>query len=114
MANHEIAREGTRSTVRLGAKLTAVDVPELQAALKAEIAAGSREVAFDMAALRSLDSTGIGLLVATNNSLQAAQGSVRLDRVPPDLMKLLRGMRLVDRLHATAASAADAKDLPHG
>ena len=113
MVNYEMARVGTKSMVRLGQRFTAADVPELQGALKAEIAAGSREIAFDMEAMKSLDSTGIGLLVTTNNSLQAAQGSVRLDNVPPDLMKLLRGMRLVDRLHATATAPA-AKDPSNG
>jgi len=81
-----------------------VDVPGLQAGLKNEIASGVREIVFDFASVEMLDSSGIGLLVATNNSLAAVQGTIRLERVSVDLMKLLRSMRLVDRLHATAAA----------
>ena len=81
-----------------------MEAPALQAALKQEIAQGVKEIEFDLAKTRSLDSTGIGLLIAASNSLTALQGSVRLTQVAPSLLKLLQGMRLVERLHAVAAA----------
>lgn len=106
----EILREGSTVRVALGEKLSATEVPALQEALKGEIAAGARELVIDMTSTRLIDSTGIGLLIATNNSLAAAQGTVRVHHVTQDIFALLRSMRLIDRLHVTAAE----KESPHG
>lgn len=101
MENRKITRDGARLKVTPGAKLTAADAPDLQAALKHEIADGARDLEFDMKDTVTLDSMGIGLLVAVGNSLSAVQGGLRLTNVSSDIYKLLRSMRLVDRLHAT-------------
>ncbi len=101
MNNTKMTRDGAELRVTPGAKLTAVEAPELQAALKREIADGARNLEFDMQDTVSLDSTGIGLLVAAGNSLAAVQGGLRLTNVSDDIYKLLRSMRLADRLHAT-------------
>ncbi len=99
----EILREGANVCVILHGKLTATEAPELQAALKAELAAGATEVVVDLAATTLIDSTGIGLLIATHNSLGAAQGNIKVINAGPDIFGLLRSMRLVDRLRVTAA-----------
>ena len=103
MMGFEITRDGGQARVTLGAKLTAAEVTELQPVLKQEIVAGVREIVFDLAETTALDSTGIGLLIAANNSLAPVQGAIRLINLTPDLVKLLQSMRLVERLHATAA-----------
>jgi serine/threonine-protein kinase RsbW len=103
MTGHEISRDGGTVEVRLRGKLTAVEVPALQGTLKQELHSGGTEVVFDLADVASVDSTGIGLLIAANNSLSAVNGSIRLRNVPPDILRLLGSMRLVDRLHASAA-----------
>ena len=56
---------------------------------------------FDMKETITLDSTGIGLLVAASNSLRAVQGGIRLVSVKNDIFKLLRSMRLVERLRVS-------------
>ena len=99
----EILREGPRARVVLDGKLTATEVPELQSAIKAELAAGASEVVVDMAATTHIDSTGIGLLIATHNSLGAVQGTLQIINAGPDIFGLLRSMRLVDRLRVTSA-----------
>ncbi len=99
----ELLREGPRVRVTLTGKLTATEVPELQTALKAELAAGATEVIVDVAATTLIDSTGIGLLIATYNSLGAVQGSIQVINALPDIFGLLRSMRLVDRLRVTSA-----------
>jgi anti-sigma B factor antagonist len=103
----EIERDGGVTRVTLQEKLTAADVPALQPALKQELADGVREIIFDLTRTVSLDSTGIGLLIATNNSMAQIQGTIRLINVSADILKLLQSMRLVDRLHATAAGKED-------
>ncbi len=101
MENTKMTRDGAGLRVTPGAKLTATETLDLQAALKREIADGALDLEFDMKDTVTLDSTGIGLLVAASNSLAAAQGSLRLINVSADIYKLLRSMRLIDRLHAT-------------
>lgn len=101
MDNTKITRDGAGLRVTTGVKLTAAEAPDLQVALKREIADGARDLEFDMKYTVILDSTGIGLLVAAGNSLAAAQGALRLINVSNDIYKLLQSMRLADRLHAT-------------
>ncbi len=98
----EIIRDGQSTVVKLQKKLTAVEVPAIQPALKQELEAQVQEIVFDLENTETLDSTGIGLLIAASNSLTARQGSVRLVNVSLDILKLLQSMRLVERLQATA------------
>ena len=98
-----LSRDDAELHVGLGEKLTAVEVQTLQPALKAALADGALQLVFDLAATTTLDSSGIGLLIAANNSVTARGGAVRLDNVCCDIMKLLQTMRLADRLHATVA-----------
>ncbi|MDX9896623.1 MAG: STAS domain-containing protein [Geoalkalibacter sp.] len=110
MSDFEITRSGGQTRVTVRGKLTVTEIPVLQPALKQEISAGVREMIFDLTQMSSLDSSGIGLLIAANNSLATVQGTLRLVNVSPDILKLLQSMRLVDRLHATA----DEKEMSDG
>lgn len=107
MDNFDIAVEGTQCRITLGARLTATEAPALQAALKEHISAGSKEFVFDFGHVQSLDSTGIGLLVAASNSAASHKGAVRLTDVSPEILKLLRSIRLIDRLNATGKEPND-------
>ncbi len=107
MSDNEIVREGSRARVAVKEKLTAADVPALQPALKQLIGDGILEIVFDLERTVSMDSTGIGLLIATNNSLAALKGSIALMHVSPDIMKLLQSMRLATRLNAVSSGAAN-------
>ena len=86
--------------MKLSGPLVGNQVPELQEALKGAISGGAVEIEFDFSNTTLLDSSGIGLLVATGNSLARNNGMVRLVNVPVDIMKLLQSMRLVGRLNA--------------
>lgn len=101
MLNFTHQREGNTVTCTLGPTLTATDVPPLQEILKQERDSGAKEFVFNLAATTTLDSTGIGLLIAAHNSLSAVGGCIRLGHVSPDIYKLLQSMRLVDRLNVT-------------
>ncbi len=101
MAHFTHQRQGDTVTCILGPTLTAADVPSLQGILKQERDQGVKELVFDLTATTTLDSTGIGLLIAAHNSLSAVGGQIRLDHVSPDIFKLLQSMRLVERLNVT-------------
>ena len=107
MADTCITREGEQVKVTLGQELTAREIPLIQSELKQK-AAGVREIVFDMSAAKTLDHAGLCLLIAAQNSMQAAGGAVRLFGLSNDIFKLLQGMRLADRLNAAPASVGGA------
>ena len=100
MPMYNLTNEDKRCTVKLSGPLIVREVPELQEALKGAINSGAMEIEFDFSNTTMLDSSGIGLLVATSNSLAQKKGTVRLINVSVDIMKLLQSMRLVGRLNA--------------
>jgi len=109
MAEFEISRDGAQTRITLGEKLTAAQVPALQAGLKKEMDEGVSSIVFDFAKTVTLDSSGIGLLIAASNSLATVQGSIRLVDVSTNILRLLQSMRLVDRLHAAGVTTEPAR-----
>jgi anti-anti-sigma factor len=94
--------ENTTLTVRLGQRLVAEKVPALQEQLKSYLDYGIRQIIFDFEDTMILDSSGIGLLIATGNSLKPLQGSMSVKQVTQEIMRLLSSMRLTERLDVTA------------
>jgi anti-anti-sigma factor len=89
--------EGCRLMVSGG--LTVVLVPELQQALKAEVDKGAQQVIFDLADTRMVDSSGIGLLIAASNTLSQKNGKLAVVNTAPEILRLMRSMRLISRLN---------------
>lgn len=87
--------------VTMPTQFTAQLIPELQSALKKFIAAGVTDFDFDLSATQMLDSSGIGLLTATSNSLGKCSGSIKVTGVTPEIQRLLQMMRLTDRLNVS-------------
>lgn len=90
-------------TIAMPEKITAQEVPALREEFKALIVEGSRELTLDFSAVRSIDSMGIGLLVAAHNSLTKAQGRLMLIGVGQEIHHLLTLMR-IDK-HMSVAKA---------
>jgi anti-anti-sigma factor len=105
MANYELESARGNCRVRLHRSLTAVLVPELQEALKAELGNGTREFTFDFSQTEMIDSTGIGLLIAASNSLAQSSGHLAVINASPQIFRLLRNMRLISRLNVSPAAA---------
>jgi len=85
--------------------LVASVIPDLQAALKQQLQPGVEEVSFDLAATVMLDSSGIGLLIATSNTMARQKGRVRILNVSQDILRLLQSMRLTSRLTVSSCEA---------
>ena len=101
MAAYVIEQKDQQGSVKMMGDLTAVLIPELQAGLKEVLSKGARELEFDLAATTMLDSSGMGLLIAAANSLARTGGTVRVTNVSPDILRLLKSMRLANRLNVT-------------
>lgn len=78
--------------------LTAVLVADLRASLRGALAEGVAEVEVDLGRAGMLDSSGIGLLVATANTVGRTGGRVRVVNASKDIQALLQSMRLTSRL----------------
>ncbi len=101
MSTYNVETTGKQCRIAIRGSLAAVLVPELQQQLKAGIEQGIRRVIFDLAESDMMDSSGIGLLIATSNSLAPTEGKLTVINTAPDLLKLLRSMRLVARLNVS-------------
>ena len=105
MAAYVIEQNEQQGSVKLTGDLTAILVPELRAGLRETLNRGARELVFDLTSTAMLDSSGIGLLIATANSVARSGGRVRVTNVCPDIFRLLQSMRLTGRLNVTAKAA---------
>ena len=111
MAYYTIERKQNQCWVALQGDLTASLIPDLQAALKKNLEQGVDEAVFDLEKTGMLDSSGIGLLIATCNSLGKKKGKVRVLHVSLDIFRLLQSMRLVTRLNV---SGRELREEAHG
>jgi anti-anti-sigma factor len=99
---------GCRLCVRGG--LTVVVVPELQRALKAEVEKGAQNITFDLAETRMVDSSGIGLLIATSNILGQKHGRLEVINAAPEILRLMRSMRLSSRLNVSGRAGVNPEE----
>jgi anti-anti-sigma factor len=105
MAAYVIEQKDRHASVTLNGDLTAILVPDLQAGLKETLNRGARELVFDLTDTAMLDSSGIGLLIATANILFHGGRSLRVTNVCPNIFRLLQSMRLTSRLNVSAIAA---------
>lgn len=101
MPEYTIEKRGHILHLTLMADLTASVVPGLQGALRAALGADVTEVVADLSQTAMLDSSGIGLLIATSNALAKRGGRIRVVNVAPDILQLLQSMRLTARLNTS-------------
>jgi len=101
VAEYEMTRIDRRGLVTPKNRLTAAVVPEVQAKLRSLLSEGVDEVVFDLADTVMVDSSGMGLLIAAANSLARTNGTVRVVNASPDILDLLRSMRLTERLNVS-------------
>lgn len=86
--------DGAAMVLRPGRDIVASTVEELRGQWKAVLTPGTASLTVDLSGVGMVDSVGLGLLIATHNSLDKAGGRLRLTRVGPDILGLLRTMRL--------------------
>jgi len=74
--------------------LVAARLPALRARLTERVASGIIHLTLDLEGVRSIDSAGIGLLVAAHNSLRRAGGELSVIHASNDILELFRAMRI--------------------
>lgn len=94
MAMHQTTREGAKAVLKPNVDVVASSVPDLRAELKSLLASGVTEVVVDLSVVSAVDSTGIGLMVSTYNSLSKLGGKFSINNASKDLLELFRSMRI--------------------
>jgi anti-anti-sigma factor len=77
-----------------GRDIVVSTVEEMKGELKRLIASSSGDLTIDFDGVEMIDSKGLGLLIASFNTLEAAGRKLRIARAVPDIVELLRVMRL--------------------
>lgn len=99
-----LERDGTVVRVIPVPGLVASAAEELRVPLREAVEAGATEVVFDLTGVDDVDSMGIGLLLATHNTVAPRGGRVRVVGVHPEIAKLFRTMRLDRHLQVEPAA----------
>jgi anti-anti-sigma factor len=101
MSNYTIESNGAECRIVVCGDFEVSMIAELQPVLRQELEKGAMSIIFDFLRTTLLDSSGIGLLIATGNSLAKKCGKIGIINVSPEIMRVLASMRLVPRLNAT-------------
>ena len=94
MESIQIEMNDNRAIVQVGEPLTLRFAGELRPRLQEVIAGGVTQIVMDLSMIDSVDSSGIGLLIATRNSLAKVGGGLRIIGVSPRIQQLFDVMRL--------------------
>ena len=89
-----ITRAENQTTLRPEGDVVAGAVPELRTALHGLMREDVRELVIDLANVGMVDSMGLGLLIATHNSLRKVGGQLSVVRASADILQLLTTMRI--------------------
>ena len=74
--------------------VVASNAQELRTTLLEAIEGGRSNIVVDLQHVAMVDSSGLGVFVATHNSVKAQGGALRLINASPDILRLLQVMRL--------------------
>lgn len=111
MNNIQSMQDATSTRTIVKDELTVTTVPALQRKLRNALANQGPNLVMDLEQVRTIDASGIGLLIAAKNSVIAQQGQLRLVNVPTHIFNLFQSLRLVASLNAEAASNDSEEDL---
>lgn len=90
----EIIKDAATVTIKPGRDIVASMLDGFKAELKEVAATGCGRLIIDFTGVRMIDSMGIGILIATYNSLKQRQAELELQHVSTEIATLLKHMRL--------------------
>lgn len=89
-----INRAGEKAKVKPNGDILATTVIDLREQLKDLINDGVRELTVDFSEVTLIESVGLGLLIATRNTLSNKGGNLTIANANDDIKRLLSAMRL--------------------
>jgi anti-sigma B factor antagonist len=92
-----VIQEDEKTVIRPAGDVVAAFVPELRTALRATVNGGARDVVLDLSNTQMVDSSGLGLVIGTYNSLQKVGGKLTVIHASRDVLQLFQTMRMHQR-----------------
>ncbi len=89
-----ITKSADGAILRPGADVVAESQSTLRSDMRDLVASGVKNLTVDLADVRMIDSSGLGLLIAAHNSLRKSGGQLSLIHATHDLLELFRTMRM--------------------
>ncbi|MCG8701376.1 MAG: STAS domain-containing protein [Bacteroidales bacterium] len=90
----EVIKENESVTIRPQCDVVASMASEFKTELKTLLDEGVQALTIDLTGVEMVDSVGLGVFIATHNSLHKAGGQLTVSQVSPDIAALFRTMRL--------------------
>jgi anti-anti-sigma factor len=89
-----ISKDGSQVIVKPGRDVVASMANEFRAELNSQIQESPAELVIDLAGVEMVDSVGIGVIIATHNSLDQKGGKLKVINIAEDIFGLFSTMRL--------------------
>jgi anti-anti-sigma factor len=97
-----VTREDKKAVVQpSGDTIVAATIPELRQQMRGVLDQGVRDLTIDLSAVRMVDSSGLGLLIAAHNSLRKMGGQLAVIHASEDLLALFQSMRMHQHFSVT-------------
>ena len=94
-----IVREGNVFTITPGQDLVSTTVPQFKQELATLLAESPTALRLDLAGTGMMDSIGIGVIIATHNSMKKKGGKLIIANASENIIKLCKSMRLDQHLN---------------
>jgi anti-anti-sigma factor len=92
-----ITNEQERTVIQPGGDVVAANVPELRSVLRNAVSGGVRDIVLDLRKTAMVDSSGLGLVIGTYNSLEKVGGRLTVIHASRDVLQLFQTMRMHQR-----------------
>lgn len=89
-----ITQEQERTVIQPAGDVVAANVPELRSVLRNTVSAGARDLVLDLRNTAMVDSSGLGLVIGTYNSLERVGGRLTVIHASRDVLQLFQTMRM--------------------
>lgn len=104
----QVTRENNQAVVRPeGDQIVAGTIPELRSRMRGILEEGVLDLVVDLAGVRMVDSSGIGLLISAHNSMRKVGGRMAVIHASPDLLELFHTLRM--HQHFSVSGDVEAK-----
>jgi len=87
-------RKVTKKVIKPGKDIIASMADSFKKNLLGLVDGGIKELTVNLAGVKMVDSVGLGVLIATHNSLSSAGGKLKVTDASEDIYKLFKIMRL--------------------
>jgi anti-sigma B factor antagonist len=93
-----ITQEEQKTVIRPAGDIVAAHVPELRSVLRTTVNGGARDIVLDLCNTTMVDSSGLGLVIGTYNSLEKVGGRLTVIHASRDVLQLFQTMRIHQRI----------------